>query len=94
MERDGVELVIGQCSPGDWVRLGSGWWQLGQPLAGGIGARPSRGDRRIADLGQQWPAILECDEVVLEHRPVERSRKGDGQGVARSTRQQATGRAA
>jgi len=93
MERDGVDVVVAQCSPGDWVRLGSGWWQLGQPLAGGIGARPSLDGALVADLGQRWPAILDGREEVLERIPYEH-RKATGRRRPTPARRNSSERAA
>jgi hypothetical protein len=61
------KLTVSQCGIGEWVRLRSGWWRLGQPIAGGIGARPQlRGRPLVEDQSRRWPAILSSDEPVLE----------------------------
>ena len=66
---DREALLLADCESGDWARLESGWWRVGGPMAGGIGARPSRdGKSLIEDLGREWPAILAPDEPVLERR--------------------------
>ncbi|MBT8491505.1 MAG: hypothetical protein KJO07_00480 [Deltaproteobacteria bacterium] len=63
----GEQLTVSQCGAGDWVRLHSGWWRLGQPIAGGVGARPQlRGRPLVVDQGKRWPAILNGEEPVLE----------------------------
>jgi len=59
---------VAECRSGEWIRLETGWWRLGQPLAGGIGARPRLGSEGpwLENLDQSFPRILDLDELVLE----------------------------
>lgn len=65
--------TLAECGIGDWVRLRTGWWRVGQPLAGGVGARPEaprNGNQPLArrvDLSKRWPAIFDLEEPVLEY---------------------------
>lgn len=72
-ERGDDPCTVGECDSGEWVRLETGWWRLCGQLAGGVGARPRRGDGLwLEDLGQNWPAVLSTDHPVLERRRSQR----------------------
>ena len=61
--------TVGECEVGEWVLLESGWWRIGRPMAGGVGARPThQGTDLVEDLGQKWPAVLPSGAPVIERR--------------------------